>query len=300
MKRNKIFLLLVGLFVCMSTYSQNTQKGYVKTRGRLGNNGSVISGQRLPGAAVILRGGNNVVSRNNGAFTLVLPNDKYHLQDVLKKGYVLSDPDILSKDYGYSKNPLVLVLEDTLQKESEYRAIKRKIRKNLDAQLEKRDAEIASLKEQNKISEDKYRELLQKFNADQDNSERLISEMADRYIKIDFDQLDEFNRRISDCIVNGRLAEADSLLRTKGDFDSRFEDVRKHQELNALAEQDLDMKRRKLEKSMAQARRKMEDLASDCYSKFEIFKLRHQNDSAAYFPRRISCSELYGRYSPVS
>lgn len=279
----RVFCLFAGLLICSAVCSQNTQKGYVKTRGRLGSDGMVIPGERLAGAAIMLKDGNSVVSKSKGTFSLLLPNDNYFLHDVKKQGYVISDPEILSKRYTYSSNPLVLVLEDKMQHETELRAIKRRISNNLNAQLQKRDEEIALLKEQNKISADKYREMLQKLNSDQDNSERLISDMAERYVKIDFDQLDDFNRRISDCIINGRLIEADSLLQTKGDIHMRVGELRKHQQLNALEEEKLARKQKKLERSKALAQKTLEELAQDCYSKFEILKLQHQNDSAAYY-----------------
>ena len=280
MKRNiwSGLLLLVTVLA-----SAQTQQGYVKTKGRLGNNGSVIAGTRLSGATVTVKGGNAVLSGNNGTFSLSIPNNNYFLQNVQKQGYVLTDPDVLSKQYAYSKNPLVLVLEDKDQQQADRRAIERKISSNLYAQLQKRNDELEALKEQHKITEEKYRELLQKLNSDQDDNTRLISEMADRYSKMDFDDVDEFNRRISDCILNGRLTEADSLINTKGDINSRTSLLRQHQEANAQAEQELRKKQKKLEKSKLLAQKELEDLAQDCYSKFEIFKMQHENDSAAYY-----------------
>lgn len=38
-----------------------------------------------------------------------------------------------------------------------------------------------------------------------------------------------------------------------------------------------------LERSKALAQKTLEELAQDCYSKFEILKLQHLNDSAAYY-----------------
>ena len=60
-----------------------------------------------------------------------------------------------------------------------------------------------------------------------------ISEMAERYSKMDFDEVDEFNRRISSLILEGKLTEADSLLNTKGDINSRTDILRQHQKANA-------------------------------------------------------------------
>lgn len=271
----RIYWLIVVLLTSVVMLAQ-TQQGYVKTKGRLGNNGSVIAGSRLSGATVQAKGSNAVVSGNNGSFTLAIASNSYYLQSVQKQGYVVTDPDVLSRQYAYSKNPLVLVLETPSQQTDDKLAAERKIRRTLQRQLQDREDEIEFLKEQQRISEEEYRRRLQDIYAQQESNEKLISEMADRYSKIDFDEVDEFNRRISDCIINGRLAEADSLLNTKGDINSRAAQLRQRQEAIAQTEQ-------KLKKSKAMTQTELEELAQDCYSKFEIFKMQHNNDSAAYY-----------------
>ena len=154
--KNPISILLL-LSLSLASFAQ-TQQGYVKTKGRLGNNGTVIAGARLQGTIVTIKGGNAVLSGNNGTFSLSVPNNNYYLQNVQKQGYVLTDPDVLSKQYTYSKNPLVLVLEDKDQQMADRRAIERKISSSLYAQLQKRNDELEALKEQHKITEEKYRE----------------------------------------------------------------------------------------------------------------------------------------------
>lgn len=265
--------------------SAQTQRGYVKTKGRLSGNGTVVKGTRLSGATVMVRGMNAVVSGGNGTFSLSIPTSGYYLQNVQKQGYVLTDPDVLSRQYAYSKNPLVLVLEDQTQQATDRLEAERKIRRTLRRQLQEREDELEALKEQQKVTEDEYRRQLQELYAHQESNEKLISEMAERYAKTDFDEVDEFNRRISSLILEGRLTEADSLLNTKGDINSRAGQLRLHQEANAQAEQELKKKQKKLEKSIAMAKKELEDLAQDCYSKFEIFKMQHQNDSASRYIR---------------
>lgn len=281
MRRIFVLLLLLPLAI-MASFAQ-TQQGYVKTKGRLGSNGSLVKGTRLSGATVTVKGQNAVLSGSNGTFTLAIPSTNFYLQNVQKQGYVITDPDALSRQYAYSKNPLVLVLEDKNQLEAERRSIERKISNKLYAQLQSREEEIESLKNQKKITEEKYRELLQKLNNDQDANERIIKDMTDRYASMDFDQIDDFNRRISDCIINGRLTEADSLLRTKGDISARTAELRQLQEQNAKDEEKLKKEKKVLEKNKDLAQKKMDDIAQDCYSKYEIFKMQHQNDSAMYY-----------------
>ena len=91
-KTAAFLLLLLPLFVL----SQTTQTGYVKTKGRMDNNGNVIPGTRLGGAAITLTGGHSTVSGTDGTFKLTIPDKKYYLQNVQKKGFVIVDPEVLS------------------------------------------------------------------------------------------------------------------------------------------------------------------------------------------------------------
>ena len=194
MTRNmrKLFLFFVMTAFPVVTTAQN-QQGFVKTKGRLGSNGKVIKGVRLPGTTVTVKGRNAVVSGKNGSFTLVIPGNSFCLQNVQKQGYVITDPDILSRQYVYSKNPLVLVLENQEQQNDDKLLVERKIRRNLQDQLRKREDEIEELKEKNKITKQDYQEQLKKLYDAQASNEILIRDMAERYSKIDYDQLDEFN-----------------------------------------------------------------------------------------------------------
>lgn len=260
------------LFLCGTA---QTQQGYVKTRGRLVN-GSVVAGQRLSGATVQVKGRNAVVTNANGAFSFPMPANKFSIQSVKKQGYVLNDPEILSKQFSYSSDPLILVLEVPSQQAEDKLATERKLRRTLSRQLQQREDEIERLKEQNRLTEEQYHQALQELFAEQEKSLNLVSQMAERYAKIDFDQIDEFNRRVSECIIEGRLTEADSLIKSKGDLKERIATHNKHHEANVEA-------RKHLEDSEAMEIKNREDLAEDCYNQFIIHKLQHHPDSAAYY-----------------
>ena len=275
-------LVVIGLMITMSMYAQ-TQSGYVKTRGRLNVDGTVEAGVRLPAASVTVRGRNTVTSGKDGSFRVPLNAQDYYLESVRKQGYVLSDPDVLSHRYAYSKNPLVLVMETPSQQADDKLAAERKIRRTLQRQLQSKEDEIEKLKEEKRISDEEYRSRLQEVYSQQEENEQLIGEMAERYSKIDYDQLDEFNRRVSALILEGELTKADSLIQTKGNIENRAETLKRQQAINAREEAVLTRRQRRLEKSKALATKELEELARDCYSKFEIFKMRHQNDSAAYY-----------------
>ena len=214
--------LLSTVIACLSLASfAQTQHGYVKTKGRTGNNNAVIAGTRIPGVTVQVRGRSAVLSQSNGTFSFPVPSQSFHLQSVQKQGYVLIDPDVLSRQYVYSMNPLVIVLETKEQLADDKLTSERKIRRTLERQLQEKEDAIESLKKQNKLSEEEYRKRLQDVYAQQENNEKLISEMADYYSKMDFDEIDEFNRQIHQLILDGKLTEADSLINSKGDMVSR-------------------------------------------------------------------------------
>ena len=235
--------LLLTVMLCLAaalTVGAQTQQGIVKTPGRLGNNGQVVAGKRLSGATVQVKGRSSVVSGANGAFSFPIPSNKFSIQSVKKQSYVLTDPEATARQYTYSPNPLILVMDTPDQQADSKLANERKIRRSLQRQLQAKEDELEALKEQNRINEEEYRRQLQQIYKEQEDNEKLISDMAERYAQIDFDQLDEFNLRISDCILNGRLTEADSLLRSKGDINTRIAAIHREEAAQVAEEAELE------------------------------------------------------------
>ncbi len=260
--------------VGMLGYSQ-IQHGYVKTLGRLAN-GEVVPGKVVSGVTIQVKQSNAIISGEDGTFSFPMPDKTYMLQRVQKKGFVLTDPDILSHQYTYSVNPLVILMADQAEQNAYRRAIEKSVRDKLYSDLEKRVAELEKQLEQKKITEEQYRELLNKIDNDYNNNEKIVKDMADRYVRIDFDSVDDFNRKISDCILNGRLTEADSLLETKGNIGKRVKELEQLSNANAAMHQ-------KLELSEAMESKERNELAEDCFHKFTIHQMSNQHDSAAYY-----------------
>ena len=272
----KKFLSLITIILLPLLAMAQTQQGYVKTKGRLNSNGTVTPGVRLSGATVVLKGGSSVVSGANGAFSMKVPSNKYYLQNVKKNGYLLVDPEVLSKTYAYSTNPLVISMETPDEQSADKLSNERKIRRTLQRTLQQREDEIEALIEQNKISEEEYRKALQKIYDEQSKNEKLISEMAERYSKIDYDQISDFDREFNQYILNGELTKADSLLNTKGDINSHINQYFELQE-------DIKEKEKNLEKEKELGMLAKEDLANRCEKKVEMFKIEYKNDSVAYY-----------------
>ena len=151
------------------------------------------------------------------------------------------DADAAPKVYQHSNNTFYIVMEQPEQLLQDELDNMKQIRRTLYEQLERKEAELKKLKTDKKILEKKYQEELQKLYANQEDNEKLIRDMAKRYAQLDFDQLDDKNRRISELILAGRLTEADSLLRTKGDIDSRIARVKQDEELEAERDKERKM-----------------------------------------------------------
>lgn len=277
----RLFLVL-SILIGLSGYAYaQTQQGYVKTKGRM-MNGKYYAGKRIGDATVQIKDRSAMRSRADGTFSFPVSGKNYSLEQVIKQGYELLDQDVLYKQYSYSSNPLVIVMEDKVQMAADRRKLIEQVESFTKEQLRRREAELEALREQNKITVEKYQELLGKLNNDYDKNEQLVKDMVEQYNKIDFDQEDEFNRRFSDCIINGRLDEADSLLRTKGDVDKLIEQLNKHHVANEQA-------RATLSKSEAAEDHERQNIADVCYKKFQVYKMRHMNDSAAYYIK-LRCS----------
>ena len=201
----RIFFLAVALIMAVLCPAQ-TQTGYVKTPGRLGPKGELISGQRIAGATLYFRDISAVGSGADGTFTFAVPGRSFVLTRVQKKDYELTDFDMLGKSHSTSGEPFIVVM-DTPDALLERRlASERRQRRTLSDQLRAREDEIEALKAQQKITEADYRKKLQELYASQDKNEKLIAEMAERYARMDFDQMDDFRRRVATCIQNGEPA----------------------------------------------------------------------------------------------
>ena len=280
MKRLSLFFICVVAAFAMSA---QTQVGYVKTKGRLGSDGKIIAGSRLGGVTLLIRGRTAVVSDSKGDFSFPVASGKYSLQSVAKKGYVLTDPDILLAEYTHSPNPLIVVLETPDNYAEDLLSAERKIRRSLQRDLQKKEDEIEALKEQNRITAEEYRTRLQNIYEQQEKDEKLIADMAERYAKVDYDQIDEFNRRVNEYILNGELSKADSLINTKGDIHADISELRRLEAAMAKEASDIAQARTTVEKSVGYEEFMMNKTAQECYARYEIYRAKNQMDSAAYY-----------------
>ena len=272
----RIFTLFFFLLSVTFAFAQTTQVGYAKTKGRMDSKGNLIPGTRIGGVSIQLTGGHSTVADANGNFTLTSPDKKFYLSNVQKQGYVLTDPEMLKKQYVCSANPLVISMETKEKLADDQLAAERKLRRQLQKQLQQKEEEIDALKEENKITEEEYRKALQQLYAYQESNEKLVSDMAKRYAELDYDLLDEFYRQVSFCIENGDLVKADSLLHSRGNVSQQIEEARK--KAQAISEEN-----EKLRQAEAVLAADIDELGRRCYSYYEKFASQFENDSAAYY-----------------
>ena len=272
----KKLLILSTILMLSVMLTAQTQRGYVKTKGRMVN-GKLVPGQGLKGATVSIKGRTAVlVNADDGAFSFPVTESMFRVDSVRKKGYQLVDMDAIGKSYKPSANPLYIVMETPEQQLQDKLNAEKKIRRNLQKQLQDKEDEIEALKEENKISLEEYQKSLQQLYAEQENNEQLIADMAKRYSELDYDQLDEFYRQVSYCIENGELVKADSMLRSRGDIQAQ---------VNTIIErgQALKEEKEKLQQAEAVQQADIEEASKRCYGFYETFYLQHQNDSAAHY-----------------
>lgn len=272
----KLLPLIIILFITAMSFAQ-TQQGFVKTKGRRDVKGKHIHGQGLKGATVFVHGRTAIlVNKNDGAFSFPVTGAQFQLDSVRKIGYQLVDIDACPRAYKLSSNPIYLVMETPEQQLQDKLDAERKIRSMLQKQLQERENEIEILKAQQKITDEEYRQALQKIYQEQETNEKLISEMAKRYAELDYDQLDEFYHQVSYYIENGELMKADSLLGTRGDI---------HKQVTNILQQGkaLQKEKEQLQKAEAVHEADIEEAAQRCYSYFETYVAQQMYDTATYF-----------------
>ena len=235
-------------------------------------NGKLVPGTMIGNAVIQIKDRNDLISRNNGVFSFPVTSGKsYLLLGARKEGYQIVDAEAC-REYHPSQTPLYIVMETPERQRADLREAQRKIRANLQRQLQERETEIERLN----IEQAQKDSLIDLLYQQQSDNEKLIADMARRYSEIDYDQLDEFYRQVSYCIEQGELIKADSLLRLRGDVNQQVE--QQLQAGKAIKEEE-----EKVQRDKAMHTQVNEELARRCYSYYETFAAQHQRDSACHY-----------------
>ena len=261
-------LLTLLTFVCFIVLPQiseaqtQQQQVVVKTRGRIYANDNYRPGVRVPEAYVKVRGDKSYESDARGEIKFGVSSQGYTIEEIKKTGYTLSDADILFREQKYTSAPLYILLENSADLAAYRREIERQVRRNYQATLDVKQAEIERLRSEGKATAEELERLQAEIDRSWDLAEQYVDEMTEHYLLIDFDNKEKFDQEVSTYILAGELEKADSLIATRGDLN---EANRKHRNAKAAM------------------KNKDEDLGSLNYYKYQIASQRHERDSAAYW-----------------
>ena len=279
MKKTLLFLLSLAM---MAGAMAQTQKGFVRTIGRLGDETGVKDVRRVDSVMIKLCNGKGTMTNRNGNFEFEVGKGKFCLKDVFKKNYKLRVPQNLSTEYYRSPNDFEIVVEDTREtykiKESE---IQRRTRK-LYAELSDLREKYYKLYEENKITQEEYDKHKKELNDREELEKNNIETLAEWYATTDFADMDSLQLRISRLISEGKTKEALDLIRSQGDISASIRKIKEDKERLKLSKEET-AKRMENERIVEDGIEKQkEKIASLCYSAYLAFLKEHQLDSALY------------------
>ena len=215
--------LLRHLFLCMTfvmllaplaAEAQQVQ-GYVKTIGRPGKPGAPVPNTTIRWKGTV----NSTVSGKDGRFTSTMPGkkdgDAIVLQSVNKQGYELQDKGIIGRPLVFSTTvPIVITMVSTAQLQADKHRIEQNAYQIAERNYKKKISQLNKEVEEKKITAEEYHQQLVDLQNKYEAYQSLIGDMADRYARTDYDQLDSVDYQINLCIENGELERADSLIHT--------------------------------------------------------------------------------------
>ena len=215
--------ILIANFILFAASAQ-IQKGFVKTIGRPGNPGVPLEYVTIQMVGMV----NATTSTKTGEFHLSAYNkkdgDAIKLLRVQKNGFELRDKDIIGRSLVFSSQvPIYITMVDTRQLEADKKRIEDNARQVAEKNYQKKRKEIEKENKKHKLSAEKYRQELDDLQEKYDKYLSLIGDMADRYARTDYDQLDSIDVEINICIENGELEKADSLIHTVFDPETVLE-----------------------------------------------------------------------------
>lgn len=279
----RYFIIFSLLFAAMSLQAV-TQRGSVRTIARPDSKGEPLSGVVLR-----VRGSHNAIeSQTDGSFSLNLASlsngDPFIISSVVLSGYELADKQLIGRPIACSETvpiEILMVNREALQQEKD--RIARKARQNVEIYYEKRVAEFEQLLQQGKLRQEEYEQQLAQLEQKYEQFEPLLELMADKYARTDLSQLSDIDVQINSAIENGNLDEAERLIHSKGDFQSRERQIARADAQNAEARAQLEAMQQRLQQSEALVRKQRENLQNDYYKLYTIHLTRFRHDSAAHY-----------------
>lgn len=216
MKNRFVILILLILLIQLPLWIvAQTQQGYVKTIGRPNQPGQMLSDVMVQAKGMF----NPVISDAEGSFSISVPGkndgDPIVFLRIQKNDYELKDRGVIGRQYVCSSRvPIIIQMVDMKQLAADKKRIEdnayQMAEKNYQQKLKKLETE----RDNNVITLEKFHQELADLEDKYDKYMSLISDMADRYARTDYDQMDSIDYQINLCIENGELDKADSLIHT--------------------------------------------------------------------------------------
>ena len=162
---------------------------------------------------------NALVSDANGGFKIQASGkkdgDALIINSVHKNGFELKDKEMVGRSLVFSSRvPIQLVMVSSSQYAADKKRIEDNAYKVAETNYKKKVAELEKQKKQKELSAKDYETKLQELEARYENYMALVGDMAERYALTDYDELDSIDAQINQCIENGELDKADSLIHT--------------------------------------------------------------------------------------
>lgn len=207
----KFYILSLYLLITIHGVCQE-QHGIIKTIGR--------PGQPLANVTVRVQGlTNSVLTSADGAFVVMLRDkrdgDSLILRGISKSGYELLDKTLIGRPYVFSSQvPIEILMVDLKQLEADKRRIEERAYQKAEEIYRVKLSYLKQQKDKSQLSMRQYQEAMRSLQTNYEKYTSLISDMADRYARTDYDRLDSLDWRINLYIENGNLYKADSLIHT--------------------------------------------------------------------------------------
>lgn len=215
--------ILFFLLIAPMAFAQ-TQQGFVKTIGRPEQPGVMLEKVLVQTKGMF----NATTSNEKGEFSINIPGkkdgDPLVFLRVRKKGYVLKDKDLIGRsNVCSSKVPIIIQMVDSSQLQADIQRIEKNAQRVAEENYQKKLAVLQQQKDSSELTAEQFRQELLKLEDQYEKYLSLIGDMADRYARTDYDNLDSIDREINICIENGNLNRADSLIHTVFDPETVLE-----------------------------------------------------------------------------
>ena len=221
MKKTLLFVAFISLAI--AAFAQ-TQRGIVKTIGRPGKPGQSLSNVTIQAKGMF----NPVISDTTGEFGISIPGkndgDAIVFLRIRKNGFELKDKELIGRQLVCSSRvPIIIQMVDCAQLEADKKRIEENAYRVAEENYQKKLAELERQQQEKEITAEHFKNELRELQDKYEKYLSLVSDMADRYARTDYDQLDSLDYQINLCIENGELDKADSLIHTVFDPETVLE-----------------------------------------------------------------------------